>query len=116
MLLSDKLMLGLMLWISMHILALVLYNRYRRAQLLHYLQICRHRELSEQEFSYLLNTYTSFLGFAMPSPSRSDYPKLYVNTDFDAFASRSKHILVYLVLAIVMGFVLASVLDSTQQG
>jgi hypothetical protein len=110
----DKLMLGLLAWISVHILALVLYNRYRRTELLRCFQICRGQELPEQEFRSLLTTYTSFLGFALPAPSRTAYPRLYTNSTFSAFASRSKRILAYLIATIILSFVLASVIDSIQ--
>jgi preprotein translocase subunit SecG len=112
MLFMEKLMLGLLLWISVHIIVLVLYNRYRRKQLLLYFEICRGQELSERHFKNLMATYTSFLGFAMLPPSRTDYPKLYTNTEFNAFVNRSKSVLAYLLTAIILGFVLASMIDS----
>lgn len=107
----EKLTFGLLLSGFAHTLALVLYNRYRRRQLLHYLQVCRGQELSEQAFATLLATYTSFLGFALPAPSRRDYPTLYTNPAFQAFASRSNYLLAYLATGLVVSYVLASVID-----
>ena len=108
-------MLGLLLSASVHTLALVLYSRYRRTQLLHYFKVCRGQELSEQGFKALMATYKSFLGFAMRSPSRTDYPELYTNAALAAFASRSKNILIYLVVAIIVSYSLAGVVDAFQR-
>ena len=107
----QKLTFGLLLSAFAHTLAFVLYNRYRRTQLLRFLRECKGQELSERDFATLLDTYTSFLGFAMPSPNRKEYPMLYTNPAFKAFAHRSKRVMVYLVTGVVLSYVLASVLD-----
>lgn len=98
-----------------HTVAFVVYNRYRRTQLLHYLQRFRGQELSERDCANLLETYTSFLGFAMPAPSRTEYPKLYTNPAFEGFTRRSKYTMLYLVTGIVLSYGLALVVDSLQR-
>lgn len=110
----QQLTLGLVLSACAHTLAFVLYNRYRRTQLLHYVQLCRGQELSEQDWANLMETYSSFLGFAMPAPSRSDYPKLYTNPAFEGFARRSKRTMIYLATGLVLSYVLAILLDPLQ--
>lgn len=79
-----------------HVLAGALYNKYRLQQLLKYIHQCRGRELTEGEFSNLRRRYTSFLAASRFSPSRSQFPALYTNADFAAFARQSKQVMMYI--------------------
>ena len=97
MLLQETLSIAVFVFVFLHLFALVLYNRYRIRQMLYHLGLCRGRELTEKDYVDLLDEYTSFLGYASFSPNRKDYPSLYTNPAFAAFAQRSKRIMQYLM-------------------
>ena len=98
-----------------HIFALVVYNRYRVKQLIKYISLSKGRELTEREFLELFDNYTSFLGYASFSPRKTDYPSLYTNQDFAAFAKRSKSIMIYLFSALAVGIIGSVLVDSLQR-
>jgi len=85
------------------LLGFVSYNRSRIRQMLYHLGLCRGNELTEREYVVLLEQYTSFLGYASFSPNRQHYPRLYTNPAFAAFAERSKRMMQYYAVALVVG-------------
>jgi hypothetical protein len=99
----------------LHVFAFVLYNKYRIRQLIKYISLSRGKELSELAFSELLDSYTSFLGYSKFSPSREDYPSLYTNQEFAAFAKRSKNIMIYFASIMAAGIVGSAIIDSIQR-
>ena len=101
--------------VFIHIFAFVAYNKYRVKQLIKYISSSRRRELSDREFSELLDNYTSFLGYSSFSPSKTDYPRLYTNQEFAAFAKRAKSIMIYLFSALTVGVIGSVIVDSLQR-
>ena len=93
-------LLSLAAFLFLVLLGFVSYNRSRIRQMQYHLGLCRGRELTEREYTGLLDEYTSFLGYASFSPSRQHYPRLYTNP---AFAQRSKRIMQYYAVALVAG-------------
>lgn len=85
------------------LLGFISYNRSRIRQMLYHLGLCRGNELTEREYVALLEQYTSFLGYASFSPNRQQYPRLYTNPAFAAFAERSKRRMQYYAVALVVG-------------
>ncbi len=98
-----------------HIFAFVAYNRYRITQLIKYISLSRGRELSERDFSELLDGYTSFMGYSKFSPNMKDYPSLYTNREFAAFTKRSKNIMIYFASVMAVSLVGTAIIDSFQQ-
>ena len=102
-------------FMAIHIVGLVIYNKYRVRQFIKYISLSRGKELSEREFLELSDGYTYFLGYAKLSPSKKDYPSLYANQAFAAFAKRSKTITVYLFSALAVGIIGSAIVSSLQR-
>ena len=100
---TDLLSLAAFFFLFPVLLGFVSYNRSRIRQMQYHLGLCRGRELTEREYTGLLDEHTSFLGYASFSPSRQHYPRLYTNPAFAAFAQRSKRIMQYYAVALVAG-------------
>ncbi|OGX89096.1 hypothetical protein BEN47_08195 [Hymenobacter lapidarius] len=111
----EILSLGLFFFVFLHVPAFVFYNRTRIQQMLYYINLCRGRELKEIDYLDLLDEYTSFLGYASFSPNRKYYPSLYTNAAFAAFAHRSKRIMQYFALVLVVGVLSMMLLDLVQK-
>ncbi len=98
-------------FVFVHIFAFVLYNKYRTSQIIKYISICRGRELSDKDFRDLLDSYTSFLGYAQGFPSKKYYGSMYTNGEFLAFYTKSKFIMKYLFSALALGVLANVVID-----
>jgi hypothetical protein len=94
-----------------HLFAFVFYNKYRIRQIIKYLSICRGRELSERDYKDLVESYTSFLGYAQGFPSKKHYNSLYTNPGFLTFYTKSSFMMKYLLCALAVGILATGASD-----
>jgi hypothetical protein len=98
-------------FVFIHLFAFVLYNKYRILQIIKHLSICRGKELSERDYQDLMESYTSFLGYAQGFPSKKHYNSLYTNPAFLTFYTKSSWLMKYLLSALAVGLVANGALD-----
>jgi hypothetical protein len=98
-------------FVFVHIFAFVLYNKYRIRQIIKYLSICRGRELPERDYKDLLESYTSFLGYAQGFPSKKHYNSMYTNSAFLTFYTKSSFMMKYLLSALAVGILANGAID-----
>ncbi|WP_188563839.1 hypothetical protein [Hymenobacter frigidus] len=79
-----------------HIMAGSIYNKYRIRKLLNYISVFRGTLLDENDFSTLLDKYTSFLAPMQLFPGRKGYPALYSNEEFAEFCHNGKLLIGYI--------------------
>jgi hypothetical protein len=98
-------------FVFVHLFALVLCNKYRIRQIIKYLSICRGRELPERDYRDLMESYTSFLGYAQGFPSKKYYNSLYKNPGFWTFYTKSSLMMKYLLSALAVGILANGAID-----
>lgn len=97
---------------SSHLFGFIIYNRYRIRKTLDLINKLDLKQERKVEYNDLIGEYSGFLSFLAAKPQKALYPELYMDKNNEAFLLRSKKVLVYFGLVMLVSFISAIILDS----